>query len=94
MNNYSWRKWLKQKIRNIKGHENLSKLAPEMPRTKSFLSEVKEGTLFALSYPKSLKELYWTFSLFFARLYIYLKAFYDIKIKKKKYEDAFRTKYY
>jgi|SRR3989344_408163 len=94
LNNYSWRKWLKQKIRNIKGHENLSKLAPEMPRTKSFLSEVKEGTLFALSYPKSLKELYWTFSLFFARLYIYLKAFYDIKIKKKKYEDAFRTKYY
>jgi cellulose synthase/poly-beta-1,6-N-acetylglucosamine synthase-like glycosyltransferase len=94
LNNYNWKKWEKQKIRNIKGHENLNKIAPNMPRTKSFLKEIKEGTLFALSYPDNLREFIWTIELFGARLYIYLKAFYDLRFKKRKYRDAFRTDYY
>ncbi|MFH1365426.1 MAG: glycosyltransferase [archaeon] len=94
LNNYNWKKWKKQKIRNIKGHENYNTIAPEMPRTKSFFNEIKEGTLFALKYPNNMKERYWTALLFAARLHIYLKAFYDIKLKKKKYEDAFRADYY
>lgn len=87
----NWKEWKKQKIRNIKGHENLNKLAKDMPRTKSFFNEVKKGTFFALSYPKTVKEQYWTFLLFGARFYIYLRAFYDIKLKKKKYEDGWRA---
>lgn len=87
----NWKEWKKQKIRNIKGHENLNKLTKDMPRTKSFFNEVKKGTFFALSYPKTVKEQYWTFLLFGARSYIYLKAFYDIKLKKKKYEDGWRA---
>ena len=94
LNKYNWKMWIKQKIRNIKGHENLNKIASDMPRTKSFLKEIKEGTFFALSYPKNLKEIYWTILLFGARLYIYLRAFYDINLKKKTYEDAFRADYY
>jgi cellulose synthase/poly-beta-1,6-N-acetylglucosamine synthase-like glycosyltransferase len=94
LNNYNWKKWKKQKIRNIKGHENYNIVAPEMPRTKSFVNEIKEGTFFALKYPKNIKEGYWTALLFAARLYIYLNAFYDIKFRKKKYADAFRADYY
>ena len=94
LNNYNWKKWKKQKIRNIKGHENYLKIAPNMPRTKSFKSEIREGTLFALKYPKTIKEKYWTALLFGARLYIYFRAFYDIKIRKKEYQDAFRAEYY
>lgn len=94
LNNYTWKKWLKQKIRNIKGHENLNKIAPNIPRTKSFFNEIKEGTFFSLFYSKNLKEVYWTALLFVARLYIYLRAFYDIRLKKKEYEDAFRANYY
>jgi len=90
LNNYTWKSWLKQKIRNIKGHENLSLLVRDMPRTKSFWNEIKFGLLFALTYPKSIKEIFFTFTLFIARLYIYIKAFYDIKLKKKTYKDAFR----
>lgn len=90
-NNYNWERWKKQKIRNIKGHENYNKVAPDMPRTKSFLKEVKEGTLFALFFPKNLREIIWTLKLFVARLFIYLKAFYDINIKKKKYQDGWRA---
>lgn len=90
LNNYSWRSWKKQKIRNIKGHENYNKLVKNMPRTKSFFREIKEGTFFALSYPKNVKETYWTLLLFLARSQIYLRAFYDIKIKKKSYSDGWR----
>jgi len=85
----NWQDWVNQKIRNIKGHENLNKIAPDMPRTKSFFNEIKEGTLFALAYPESLKEFWWTKQLFLARLYIYLRAFIELR-KKKSYADGWR----
>jgi cellulose synthase/poly-beta-1,6-N-acetylglucosamine synthase-like glycosyltransferase len=85
----NFRDWINQKIRNIKGHENLNKIAPNMPRTKSFFNEIKEGALFALTYPKNLKECWWTKQLFLARIYVYLKAFTELK-KKKSYADGWR----
>lgn len=90
----TWKEWIKQKIRNIKGHENLSKIAPDMPRTKSFFNEIKHGWNYLFFFPKNAREFYWTIQLYFARLYIYLKSFYDIRLKKKGYEDAFRAEYY
>lgn len=85
----TWKDWINQKIRNIKGHENLSKIAPGMPRTKSLWNEVKYGWYFLFVYPKNIKEFFWTIQLFFARLYIYLKAFKDIR-KQKAYSDGWR----
>jgi cellulose synthase/poly-beta-1,6-N-acetylglucosamine synthase-like glycosyltransferase len=87
----NWKEWKNQRIRNIKGHENLNKIVKEMPRTKSFFNEIKEGTFFALSYSKTLNEFGWTLFLFIARLYIWLQAFYDIKLKKKVYKDGWRA---
>jgi cellulose synthase/poly-beta-1,6-N-acetylglucosamine synthase-like glycosyltransferase len=85
----NFKDWANQKIRNIKGHENLNKIAPDMPRTKSFINEIKEGFLFSFFYPRSLKEFFWTMQLYFARLYIYLKAFSELK-NKKNYADGWR----
>jgi cellulose synthase/poly-beta-1,6-N-acetylglucosamine synthase-like glycosyltransferase len=90
LNPQNWKDYKTQKIRNIKGHENLNKIAPNIPRTKSFFNEIKEGLLFTLAYPKSFKELIWTFDFIFTRLYIYLIAFYELKFKKKRYEDGWR----
>jgi len=81
--------WINQKIRNVKGHENLSELFPEMPRTKSFWNEIKHGALFALSYPKNLKEFGWTTQLYFARLNLYKQAFKELK-KEEIYSDGWR----
>ena len=81
--------YLNQKIRNIKAHENLDKLAPDMPRTKSFWNEIKHGWYFLFIYPKSFKEFFWTIQLYFLRLYIYLKAFKDLR-KKEVYTDGWR----
>lgn len=83
-----WKDWLNQKLRNIKAHENLNRIVPEMPRTKSFLNEIKEGAFFALTFPQNLKEFWWTIELYFARLYLYMKAF--IELRKKKYSDGWR----
>jgi len=85
----NWRDWVAQKVRNIKGHENLDKIAPNMPRTKSLFNEIKEGALFAMSQPKNLKEFYWLSHLYGARLYIYFKAFRELR-KKRAYKDGWR----
>ena len=91
LNPQNWKDFMLQKIRNIKGHENLNKIAPDMPRTKSFWNEVK-GSFFALAYPRNLREIFFTPLLFATRLYIYLKAFYGIKFKKQEYSDGWRIK--
>jgi len=85
----NWKDWKNQKIRNIKGHENLDKIAPDMPRTKSFWNEIKFGWSFLFTYPKSLKQFFWTIQLYFARLNIYLTAFKELK-KQASYSDGWR----
>jgi len=84
----NWKDWLNQKVRNVKAHENLNKIAPDMPRTKSLFNEIKEGMFFAMVYPSNLREIYHTIQLYPARLYIYIKAF--IEMKKASYSDGWR----
>lgn len=85
----TWEDWLNQKVRNIKGHENLNKIAPDMPRTKSFANEIKEGALFALFQAKNPKEFVWVIQLYLARLYLYFRAFKELK-QKRTYSDGWR----
>ena len=84
----SWADWLAQKIRNIKAHENLNKIAPDLPRTKSLFNEIKEGAFYALTLPRTPKQAFWLAELYFARLYIYFKAFSELR--KKSYADGWR----
>jgi len=85
----NWKDWKNQKIRNIKGHENLNKIAPDMPRMKTFSNEAKDGASLFFTYPKSAKEFFWTLQLYFARLYVYVKAFREMK-QNKIYQDDWR----
>ena len=87
----NWKDYALQKVRNIKAHENLNTIAPDMKkaRTKSFFNEIKEGSLFVLSQVRSPRELFWALQLYFARLYIYLLAFRDLRTKKS-YQDGWR----
>ncbi|MBU0760098.1 MAG: glycosyltransferase family 2 protein [Nanoarchaeota archaeon] len=87
----NWEDWTNQKIRNIKGHENLNRLISGAPRTKSFFNEIRWGAFFALFYPKNLKEFFWNIEAYFARLYIYFKAFSEIN-SNKIYADGWRVK--
>ena len=85
----NWKDWLAQKVRNIKAHEKLNKIVPDMPRTKTLWNEIKEGTFYTLANINSLKQLFWVLQYFPARLYLYLKAFSQLK-KKRSYEDGWR----
>ena len=87
----NWKDFLGQKVRNIKAHENLNKIAPDMPRTKSLWNEIKYGFFHVLFSPRSFKQVGWMFQLYFARLYLYLKAFKEMK-KQKDYSDGWREK--
>ncbi|NCO11502.1 hypothetical protein CO038_04695 [Candidatus Pacearchaeota archaeon CG_4_9_14_0_2_um_filter_39_13] len=84
----NWKDWLSQKVRNIKAHENLNNIEADFPRTKSLFNEIKEGWYFFFTYPRSIKEMYWTVQLYFARLYLYFKAFKELK--DKSYSDGWR----
>jgi cellulose synthase/poly-beta-1,6-N-acetylglucosamine synthase-like glycosyltransferase len=85
----NFKDWINQKIRNIKAHENLNKIVPDMPRTKSFFNEIKFGWYFLFMFPNSLKEFWWTIELYLARLYLYFRAFSELK-NKKHYNDGWR----
>src|SRR3989344_4220778 len=80
--------WLKQKARTSKAHETLQHYAPDFPRVKSFTNEVLYGVFWALSYPRTIKEFFWTLNLFFIRFYMWMLVFVDTKFKKKTYSDG------
>ncbi len=83
-----FRDWLKQRKRTAGAHETLTKYAPDFPRVKSFKNEIKYGLIWMWSYPKNVREFFWTWALAFARLYMWSALFYDQYFKRKFYQDA------
>ena len=85
--------WIKQKKRAADAHSKLTKYVKNFPKVKSFKSEIIEGTFTNFktvwSYPKNLKEYYYTFLLFPLRLYTWLSLYKDLK-QKKEYKDGWR----
>ena len=84
----NFKDWLKQRKRTAKGHETLIKYYPHFPRVKSFWNEIKYGFFWALSYPLTIREMYWTILLFFARFYMWILVLTESKLLKKQYQDA------
>ena len=85
----NWKDWIAQKVRNIKAHENLARVAPGIPRTKSFFGEIWWGAGYAIRQPRNLKQVLWTIELYFARLWLYVVSFKELG-SKKKYQDGWR----
>lgn len=81
--------WIKQKIRTHKSHGKLNEYVDIIttPKVKSFKTEIK-GTFWLLNYPSNLKEFFWSIELGFARLYTWLKFFYDTHVSDRHYTDA------
>jgi len=92
LNPQNFKDWVTQKKRNIKGHINLKKAITKVNKSRknSFIGEAIRGVKFALFYPKNVKEFFWTLAMFFARLYVWILAYYETKIKKKEYKDGWR----
>jgi cellulose synthase/poly-beta-1,6-N-acetylglucosamine synthase-like glycosyltransferase len=80
--------WLKQKVRSTGGyvqkvHANNDKLIMPQDKMRGFTQELGDGLKLFFTYPKSLKEFFWTKLLYLARLYLWLLIFIRIKILKK-----------
>jgi len=84
----NWKDWANQKVRTSKSHERIDKYidTKQSPKTKTFFNELK-GIFFILSHPQNIRESFWTLQLIFARLYMWIKVFLDVHIKKRYYND-------
>jgi len=85
----NWKDWIKQKTRTSKAHETLGKYVDikTTPRVKTFGNEAR-GISQIISYPKNLKEIFWTIQLVLARGHMWAKVFLDTKFRKAHYQDA------
>jgi cellulose synthase/poly-beta-1,6-N-acetylglucosamine synthase-like glycosyltransferase len=84
------RDFIRQRVRTAKAHTSLTQYFRSFPKMKSFKNEIKEGTFSALKYPNTFKEFFWTILLFFARLYIWIKVFYEERIIGTYYGDGWK----
>ena len=90
------KEFIKQRVRTAGAHSRLKFYYPNFPSVKSFYNEVRKGFFWAISYPKNIKELIWTITLFPIRGYIWIKMFF-LKTNNKEYKDGWErvesTKY-
>ena len=77
----SYQDWLKQKVRTAGGYAQ--PYLRGAAGIKSFRSEAVHGVVSALQYAQSLQELWWTLLLFLARVHVWLRVGWDVKLRKK-----------
>ena len=74
--------WIRQKRRSVGGYKQ--KYIDETNR--SFLKEAYFGISLFFIYPKNIKEYFYLLLLFLARIYLWIKIFIDLKIRKLTFE--------
>ena len=88
--------WLKQKVRSAGGYaqkiknkkSKIKKL--ESLKTRSFRQEALGGIKLFFTYPKSVKEFFWTILLYLTRIYLWLVIFWKIRIRKEKFKAIWK----
>ena len=76
--------WIKQKRRSVGGYNQIKNLLGA--NIRSFSQE--SSSFFKLfKYVNSIKEMYFLFTLFFARVYLWIMIYLDINIRKKSHKD-------
>ncbi len=74
----NFKDWLKQKVRSTGGYKQ-----KQSRGERNFKQELKSGLKLFFTLPQNLKEYFWTILLYLARIYLWLKIFWEIKIKNK-----------
>lgn len=82
-NNFS--DWIKQKKRSAGGYNQLNYMVKDKERMRSFSKE-SAGIFSVLSYPRSLREFFYTGCLILARIYLWGLIFIDINIRKQSFK--------
>jgi cellulose synthase/poly-beta-1,6-N-acetylglucosamine synthase-like glycosyltransferase len=81
-----------QKKRTSKAHETLVDFTDvkNIPRMKSLKNEVLESYML-FSFPKNIKEVFWTVLLFPIRLYIWMSSFFALYLRKDSKVDGWQA---
>ena len=74
--------WIKQKKRSAGGYNQLSYMVKRKKRLRSFFTE-STGIFRVLSYPRTIKEFFYTLMLILARLYLWGLIFIDVNLRKR-----------
>ena len=84
--------FISQKKRTSKAHETLVNFTDlkKIPRMKSLKNETLESYIL-FSFPKSIKEIFWTALLFPVRLYIWISSFFALYLRRDSKIDGWQT---
>lgn len=77
----SYRDWITQKIRSMGGYAQQYVKASRGMR--SLRRETLDGVQAAIRYARNAQELWWTVLLFVARAYVWLRVWWDVKLRKR-----------
>nr|MBC7245383.1 glycosyltransferase [Chloroflexota bacterium] len=77
----TYRDWMIQKIRSMGGY--VQRYVNSSRGMRSFRREAIAGAWSALRYARSGRELWWTLLLFIARTYVWLRVWWEVKLRKK-----------
>lgn len=83
----NFKEWIKQKKRSAGGYNQLKQYNLDKNNMRSFTKEIIEGWCKPFKYPKNFKEFIWTIWLYPCRLYLWLKIYQDINLKKKSFSE-------
>ena len=76
----NFKDWLKQKVRSTGGYSQ-----KQSRGERNILQEIIKGFKLFFTYPKTLKEFFYTILLYLARIILWLNIFWKIKIRKKSF---------
>jgi cellulose synthase/poly-beta-1,6-N-acetylglucosamine synthase-like glycosyltransferase len=85
----TFRDWMIQKRRSTGGYNQINKYIKKPERMRSMFREAFFSYR-AWSYPKSLKEVFYTFMLYFAKFYLWIKIYIDLNIRKKPLKEVWK----
>jgi biofilm PGA synthesis N-glycosyltransferase PgaC len=77
----SYRDWITQKIRSMGGYAQ--QYVSSSRGMRSFRGEALNGVWAAIRYARGVQELWWTLLLFLARVYVWLRVWWDVKCRKR-----------
>lgn len=85
----SYADWLMQKVRSTGGYAQPI-IAQSAFQMRSFWHEASAGLWRALSYPRNLREFWWTVLLMGARLHLWLLVLWRVRIQKRPLKELWQ----
>jgi len=81
--------WFIQKTRSTGGYNQINKYIKNPQRMRSFWRELIYSYQ-AWTYPRNIKEIFYTMALYFTKLYLWIRIFINLNIRKKTLKEVWK----